>query len=90
LPAAEGGVLGPDFVLYWPNWNPVTVRDLLEYLGMLGEPTDLLDPAEPDYDSWRKEFRSDGGAEDAAKCEGVRRYCGVTRAGRACRVQDER
>ena len=62
--ATEGGVLGLDFVVYEPDWTPMTVRTLLACLELGNEPIALLDPAEPDYDGGRAvamAYLNDGG-----------------------------
>ena len=57
--ATEGEVLGPDFVVYWVDKeHSITVRDLLGCLEWLGDPIDLLDPCEPDYNGGRQVARA--------------------------------
>jgi len=55
--ATEGEVLGLDFVVYWDG-TPITVRNLLGCLELLGDPIDLLDPCEPDYGGGRQVARA--------------------------------
>ncbi|MGO9543272.1 MAG: AAA family ATPase [Rhodomicrobium sp.] len=50
----DGAPLGLDFVLYRPDWTPITVRNLISLIILLGDAIELLDPQEPDYDGGRQ------------------------------------